>query len=96
MWDADAVKATMIEAIDYLKDVHGPVEVLDWWDEHGHKRRWTVPWDLIPKAQHAAILDTLLDRLDYLTAALENMDTGDVAVAIMQLDRILLRVAKTK
>lgn len=95
-WNPEAVKAQVAEAIAYLQDVHGSVEVLDWWADHGHKRSWTIPWDLIPKAQHPAILDTLADGVEYLTEALDNMDTADVAIAILQLDRRVRRAGRAK
>lgn len=93
-WDPQAVQAQVTEAIAYLRDVHGPVAVLDWWDESGRQRSWTIPWTRIPTAQHPAILDILTDALEYLTAARDNMDTGDVALAVMQLDHRVQRVVK--
>ena len=95
-YDPAAVKAQVAEAIAYLQDVHGDVRVLDWWAEEGHKRSWTVPWTLIPEAQHPAIKDTLADALEYLSEAMDNMDTLDVAIAIMQLDKRIQRISKGK
>lgn len=95
-YDPAAVKAQVTEAMAYLQDVHGDVRVLDWWDEEGRKRTWAIPWKLIPEAQHPAIKDTLADALEYLAEARENMDTADVAIAIMQLDKRVQRISKRK
>ena len=95
-WNPEAVKTKVTEAIAYLHDVHGSVEVLDWWADEGHKRTWAIPWSLIPTAQHPAIKDTLADALEYLTEAMDNMSTPDVAIAIMRLDQRVRRVSKGK
>lgn len=95
-WNPVEVKKEITQAVAYLQDVHGPVEVLDWWDEHGHKRTWAIAWDFVPKAQHLAIIDTLADAREYLAEALDNMDTTDVAIAIMRLDGMVQRMGRSR
>lgn len=96
IWNPTAIRAQVTEAIDYLQDVHGSATVLDWWEDQGKRAKWIIPWSTIPAIQHAGIHEALADKLDYLAVALDNMDTEDVGIAILQLDRIVRRLGKKK
>lgn len=82
----------LVVAIKYLRAVHGDPWVHDWWTDTGSHQSWTIAWHVVPLTDRFALADALADRQEYLQEALQNMDTPDVAIALMQCVRLLERI----